>query len=288
VKPLVLAGVTASGKSTLAVTIAQEFGAAIVSMDAMQVYRGMDIGTAKLPPHERGGVVHHAIDIRDPDEAFTARDWVDLAEAVAQPVVLVGGTTFYLRAYLRGLVETPPVDPALRAELEALPDPWSRLREIDPLLAARLHPNDRVRVIRGLEVHALGGRPLGELHAADVGQERDVELLWIDHPGAYARVDARVLAMMSAGYLDEVSSLLGHGYGRDCKPMKSLGYAHLAAHLAGELELDEAVRRTQRDTRTLARKQRMFARARAWAATSAEDLDVARRAAERAFAGRRR
>lgn len=287
-KPLVLGGVTASGKSALAVRLAAEFGAAIVSMDAMQVYRGMDIGTAKLPEAERGGVTHHAIDIRDPDEAFTARDWVDLAEAVAGPVVLVGGTTFYLRAYLHGLVATPPVDPALRAQFEALPDPWTRLREIDPLLAARLHPNDRVRVIRGLEVHAAGSRPLGELHAGDAGVARDAEILWIDHPEAYHRIDARVLEMMEGGYLAEVRGLLSRGYGPDLKPMKSLGYAHLAAHLGGELELAEAVRRTQRDTRTLARKQRMFARARAWTPVLATDLDAARRAAERAFAGGRR
>jgi tRNA dimethylallyltransferase len=165
-----------------------------------------------------------------------------------------------LRAFLFGLVPAPAVDPALRARLETLDDPHAALQDVDPPLAAKLHPNDRVRVVRGLEYHALTNRRLSDAHAEDPHTRRDAEIVWIDAPDLYERVDARVFQMMGAGYLDEVRRLLAQGYGRQLKPMQSLGYRHLAAHLAGELALDEAVRLTQRDTRHFARKQRTFLR----------------------------
>lgn len=259
-KPLVITGPTGAGKSDVALDIAARHGAVVVSMDAMQVYRGMDIGTAKLPLSDRERVPHLCIDIRDPDEAFSAADFVAAADAAPGPKILCGGTPFYLRAWLHGLVAAPPVDLALRAELEALPDPHARLAEVDPPLAARLHPNDRVRVVRGLEIHALTGRRLSDLHAEDEGARRDAEVVWIDREDLYERLDMRVDAMMAAGYLDEVRALLDRGWSRSLKPLLSLGYRHLAAHLAGELPLDEAVRLTKRDTRHLARKQRGFLR----------------------------
>jgi tRNA dimethylallyltransferase len=161
---------------------------------------------------------------------------------------------------MQPLVETPPVDAALRAALEALPDPHARLREVDPVLAARLHPNDRVRVVRGLEVHALTGRPLSELHAEDPGTRRPCTVAWLDRDDLDAVIDARVDRMMEAGYLAEVERLLAAGVTRACKPMQSLGYRHLADHLCGELDLTEAIARTKRDTRRFARKQRGFLR----------------------------
>ncbi|MFZ5480311.1 MAG: tRNA (adenosine(37)-N6)-dimethylallyltransferase MiaA [Myxococcota bacterium] len=257
-----ITGPTGAGKSDLAVEIAERFGGVVVSMDAMQVYRGMDVGTAKVSPEVRARVPHFLLDVRDPDEDFSAADFVRETEAVVasgRPVVICGGTVFYLRAWVRGLVPAPPVDPALRATLEALDDPHARLREVDPVLAARLHPNDRVRIVRGLEIHALTGRPLSDLHAV-APPRREAEVVWVDRDDLYARVDARVEAMMAAGYLDEVRALLAKGYGRERKPMQSLGYRHLADHLAGEIPLEEAVRRTRRDTRNYARKQRSFLR----------------------------
>lgn len=259
-KPLVLLGPTGAGKSDVALRLAERHGATVVSMDAMQVYRGMDIGTAKLPAADRARVPHRCIDVRDPDQTFTAADFVAEADAVEGPVILCGGTTFYFRAWERGLVPAPAVDPALRAELEALPDPHRLLAEVDPALAARLHPHDRVRVVRGLEVWRATGRRLSELHAEDPQERRPCEVVWLDREDLYEALDRRVLGMMAAGYRDEVAGLLAAGWSRALKPMRSLGYLHLAAHLAGELELDEAVRRTQRDTRHLARKQRMFLR----------------------------
>jgi tRNA dimethylallyltransferase len=277
-KPLVITGPTGAGKTAAALRVGVQFGATIVSMDAMAVYRGMDIGTAKPSAEERACVPHRCIDVRDPSEPFSAADFVAEADATPDPKILCGGTPFYLRAWLQPLVDVPAVDPALRAELEALPDPWERLNAVDPALAARLHPNDHVRLVRGLEVHALTGRRLSELHDNDPRLRRDAEVVWLDRDDLYERLDARVDAMMAAGYLEEVRGLLDAGWDRALKPMGSLGYRHLAAHLAGEIDLDEAVRLTKRDTRHLARKQRSFLRA--LGLTPVSDLGDA---AERAF-----
>lgn len=271
-----LVGPTGAGKTDVSLEIAARYGATVVSMDAMQVYRGLDIGTAKVSVAERARVPHRCIDVRNPDEPFSAADFVAEADAVTGPVVLCGGTPFYLRAWLCGLVPTPPVDLALRAALDALPDPHARLAEVDPVLAARLHPNDRVRVVRGLEIHALTGRPLSALHAEDPHERRDAEVIWIDRDNLYERLDERVDAMMDAGYLAEVRGLLDQGWSRDLKPMQSLGYRHLAAHLAGEVPLDEAVRLTKRDTRQLARKQRGFLRSMGFSPTSDVNQAAAR------------
>jgi tRNA dimethylallyltransferase len=206
------------------------------------------------------------VDIRDPHEAFDAMDFAEMADAVidearagGRPVVVAGGTGFYLRALLFGLVETPPGDFPLRRELEALPDPHGALAEVDPVLAERLHPNDTVRIIRGLEVHRLTGRRLSDLHAEHSASPRYAAVcLWLDREDLDERIDHRVLRMMDRGYLEEVRGLLDQGVSPEAKPMRSLGYRHLAEHLAGEMDLEEAVRRTQRDTRKFARKQRTF------------------------------
>ncbi len=260
-RPLVILGPTGAGKTDHALRLAARYGATVVSMDAMQVYRGMDIGTAKVSRADRARVPHRCIDVRDPDEGWSAADFVTEADGVAGPVILTGGTTFYFRAWERGLVPTPAADPALRATLEALPDPHAALAIIDPVLAARLHPNDRVRVLRGLEVFHQTGRPLSALHAEDPQARRPAEVVWVDREDLYEGLDRRVDQMMADGCLDEVRALLDAGYSRALKPMRSLGYRHLAAHLAGEVALDEAVRLTKRDTRHFARKQRGFLRA---------------------------
>lgn len=261
---LVLAGPTAAGKSAAAMEVAERHGALLLSADAMQVYRHMDVGTAKPTAEEQARVPHRGIDLVEPDEPFDAGDFVRVADAAlaeGRPVVVAGGTSLYLRAMIRGLVKTPPVDPDLRAALEALPDPHAALSEVDPPLAARLHPNDRVRIVRGLEVFEATGRRLSELQAEHAAQADRVHAvgLWLDREDLRARIDARLGDMMAQGYLDEVRGLLER-YPRDLPPMQSLGYRHLAEHLAGEVSLDEAVRRTARDTWHLARKQRNWMR----------------------------
>jgi tRNA dimethylallyltransferase len=202
-------------------------------------------------------------------------------------IVVAGGTTLYVRAFLRGLVETPAVDPALRARFAALPDPHRALTEVDPALAARLDPRDKVRVIRGLEVHAQTGRALSQLHEAHASApDRWPSVVrWLDRPDLDERIDRRVVEMRGRGFTGEVEALLDAGYGRELKPMRSLGYRHLCDHLLDDLDLDEAFRRTARDTRRLARKQRTWMRGLALSPPDGVDpVETALRAAEAAFA----
>lgn len=262
---LVLAGPTAAGKTEAAIAVAREFDAVVLSADAMQVYRGMDVGTGKATPAERAAAPHFGLDLVDVDQPFDAAAFVAVADRVLAEhprVVVAGGTSLYLQALIRGLVATPPVDPGLRAEIEALPDLWAALSEVDPALAARLHPHDRVRLVRGLEVFRASGQRLSELHDAHAAAPDRVATvgLWLDRADLDARIEARVEAMLARGYVDEVRGLLDRGYARTLKPMLSLGYRHLCDHVLDGLPLDEAARRTVRDTKRFARKQRTWMR----------------------------
>jgi tRNA dimethylallyltransferase len=263
---LVLAGPTAAGKTAAALAVAERFGAVVLSADAMQVYRGMDIGTGKATAEEQARAPHYGLDLAAPDAPFDAARFVALADEVLARhprVVVAGGTSLYLQALIRGLVATPPVDAALRASLEALPDPHAALAAVDPDLAAELHPHDRVRVVRGLEVWHQTGTRLSALRAAHAAEPDRVDArgLWLDRPDLDERIGARVEDMLARGYVAEVQRLLDAGYGRALKPMLSLGYRHLCDHLLDGLPLDEAARRTVRDTRRFARKQRTWMRA---------------------------
>ncbi len=257
---LVITGPTAAGKTAAALEVDQKFGVRLVSADAMQVYRGLDIGTAKESADVLTRHPHAGIDIREPNESFDAQAFVEMADAIVgegQRVLIVGGSTFYVHAFLYGLVDTPDVDAELRQRLEAMEDPHAELVRVDPVLAERLHPNDRVRVVRGLEVFLLTGQRLSDLHAAHGDTPRhNARVLWLDREDLRERIDARVDAMMDAGYLGEVERLLQAGVSRQAKPMQSLGYRHLADHLEGLIGLDEAIWRTKRDTWRFARKQR--------------------------------
>ncbi len=286
---LVLAGPTAAGKSDAALAVAERLGAVVVSADAMQVYRGMDIGTGKLPLSARARVPHLCIDVVEPDEAFDAADFVRVADrAIAEgPAVVCGGTSLYLQALRRGLVQTPDPDPVVRAEVAAHPEPHRWLMELDPALAARLHPHDRVRISRGVEVFLQTGQRLSDLHDAHAAapDRVDARLVWLDRPDLEARIDARVLQMVGDGYVAEVERLLERGFSRELKPMRSLGYRHLADHLLDGIGLDEAIRRTQRDTRRFAHKQRTWRKALGGVDVDARDLDRVIEAARRALGG---
>jgi tRNA dimethylallyltransferase len=281
---LILGGTTAAGKSALAMELADRWGAGIVSADAMTVYRGMDIGTAKPSREERARVPHACIDVREPDQDFSVADFVAAFEAAStgqRHTLVVGGTPFYLSALVRPLAAMPSSDAAVRAQLEALDDPHSQLREVDPAAAQRLHPNDRMRVIRALEVHALSGQTLTDLHALG-GRTEPVaaECVWMDRDGLAERVDGRLSQMVEAGYVDEVRALLTAGWGAELKPMRAFAYRHMVACVVGELALDEALRLTARDTWQFARKQRTWARGMSW---EPADASAAREAAKRAF-----
>ena len=262
---LVLAGPTSAGKTDVAIEVALRFDAIILSADAMQVYRKMDIGTGKVSIEEQRLVPHEGIDIVDPDESFNAADFVALADEVMSRhdrVVVAGGTGLYIRSMIRGLVPAPPVDPDFRRHLEDSADLHELLGAIDPPLAARLHPNDRVRLIRGLEVHHSTGRRMSDLQAEHTTMPDRVQALglWLDRADLTDRINGRVHKMVDAGYVAEVKGLLESGYSRELKPMQSLGYRHFCAHLLDGLPLDEAIGLTQRDTRHFSRKQRNWKR----------------------------
>lgn len=283
---LIIAGPTAAGKTDAALEVARRFDVALVSADAMQVYRGMDIGTAKPDADTLARFPHACIDVRDPDQDFSVADFtreVQRVRRTARGVVVVGGTTFWLASLVQPLADLPEADAELRAELEALDDPHARLVAVDPVAAERLHPNDRVRIVRALEVHALSGRTLTELWAEGPGRAAiDAPVTWLDHDDLRPRLGRRLDQMMAQGYLDEVRGLVERGYGLEHKPMRSLGYRHLGDHIRQGLPLDEAVRRTERDTWRLARKQRTRGRGMDW---QRGDLDDVLRAAERLFGG---
>jgi tRNA dimethylallyltransferase len=267
---IVVVGPTAAGKTALALDVAQQLGAEIVSADSQQVYRGMDIGTGKATAAERARVPHHVIDVVDPDDEMTAARFVDLADAAiaaaaarGNPVVVAGGTGLYVRALLLGLFDGPPAADALRGRMagEAVAALYARLRDVDPALAERVDANDRKRITRGLEVFELTGEPMSEHQRRhdfrNVEPRYRARLIGLapDRDELYRRIDARVVAMMDAGFVDEVRGLRDAGYRPPLRSQQAIGYAQLHQHLDGAIPLAEAVRLTQRNTRHYARRQ---------------------------------
>jgi len=269
---IVVVGPTASGKSALAVELALCFGGEVVSADSMQVYRHMDIGTAKPGADERAGVVHHMIDMVEPDEEYTAARYMDEAARCVRGIiskgrvpVVAGGTGLYIKVLLGGLFDGPGADPALRERLlrEARgPDVGglhARLAEVDPQSASAIHPNNIRRIIRALEVYEITGRPISEHHRVHAFSQRGFKALKIglapERERLYEAIDARVDGMMERGLVEETGRLLEMGYSRDLKPMCALGYKETGAYLDGECTLDEAVSGIKRDTRRYAKRQ---------------------------------
>ncbi len=267
---LAVVGQTATGKTALAIRLAQALGGEIVSADSRQVYRGMDIGTAKPTPAERAAVPHHLIDVADPDEAFSLARYLELAAAAIAAIagrgrlpIVAGGTGQYLAALLEGWsVPRVPPQPELRARLEAEAAAGgpaalhARLAAVDPAAAAAIPPANVRRVIRALEVYGVTGRPISAQQARRPPPYR-VRTLWLTLPAPvlYPRIDARVERMMEAGLLDEVRGLLARGYGWDLPAMSGLGYREFRPYLAGETTLAAAVERLKFDTHAFARRQ---------------------------------
>jgi tRNA dimethylallyltransferase len=268
----VIIGPTAGGKSDLAVEVALRLGGEVVTADSVQIYRGLDIGSAKPTEAERRGVPHHLIDIVEPTERFTVSDWLAAAEAAVGEIqerekvpVVVGGTHLYIKAFLEGLFEGPDPDPALREKLRArgLTELRAELERVDPQAAARIHPNDERRTVRALEVFEQTGRPISEHQRQwDRGGVReDCVLIGLDWPveALNRRINARVKAMMEAGLLEEVRGLWAAGrLGPQAR--EALGYKQLVRHLAGDSTLEEAVEEIKIDTRRFAKNQRTWLR----------------------------
>jgi tRNA dimethylallyltransferase len=278
VRLVVIVGPTAAGKTELALRLAQHFGGEIVSADSMQVYRHMDIGTAKPSPAERAQVRHHLLDRVDPDEPFDAARFMEDARAIVRdlarsgtPVFVVGGTGLYVRALLGGLVSALPADENLRAAYRrqlrshGVSVLYSELQNRDSRAAQRIHPNDAVRIIRALEVITLTGRSLLEAQARHNFSDHPYDSLKIGlalpRPVLFDRIERRTQEMVRAGWREETKRLLDMGYATELKPMQSLGYRHMIRHLHGEIDLEETVRRTVRDTRMYAKRQETWFRA---------------------------
>lgn len=274
---LVVVGPTASGKTALAVRLAESAGGEVVSADSVQIYQRFDIGAGKPTPEERRRVPHHLIDAVAPMEPMDAARWVALADAAIADVrargrvpVVCGGTFLWVRALLFGLAPMPPADPRLRERHQALADAegrpalHARLAAVDPEAAARLAPNDLVRVSRALEVYELTGKPQTEWHASHGFRERRhaARLIGIRFtPEELSlRIEARVRAMLDAGFVEEVRGLLRDGF-RDARAMKSVGYRQVVEALdRGEAEPAALLPDIVRATRLFARRQRTWLR----------------------------
>lgn len=269
---VVIVGPTAAGKSDVAVELALALGGEVVSADSMQVYRGFDIGTGKLTPAQMRGVRHHLIDVAEPRERFSAARFAREADAAiariarrGRQVIVAGGTGLYVRALLTGLFETPDPDGRIRArhkrlrEREGMAALRAELERVDPDAAARIEPNDFVRTSRALEVFEQLKRPISALqqeHAARNAPRHRSLTLGLAPPRELLRerIDRRVDRMMEQGWLDEVRQLVARGHG-ESHPMGALGYRQLRAHVNGELDLEQAVCQTKRDTWRFARRQ---------------------------------
>ncbi|MFP6641061.1 MAG: tRNA (adenosine(37)-N6)-dimethylallyltransferase MiaA [Myxococcota bacterium] len=278
---VVVTGPTASGKTDLALSLAERFDGEIVNADSMQVYRHMDIGTAKPSPDERARVPHHLFDVVDPDTRYSAGRYAQEARAAARAIhergrtiFLTGGTGLYIRAFLHGLVATGEANTSLREELEDEQQQGARegqpqrlherLAELDPRAAETIHPHDVRRTIRALEIisqsgrsawavrqdHSFGQSPFRSLHLAiDPGREE-----------VAARIDERCRKMIDTGLLSEVRALRQRGYGPELRPMQAIGYRHINPVVDGADILSNAVEVMIRDTRRFARRQRTWLR----------------------------
>ena len=278
---VVVTGPTSAGKTALAIELAEKFGGEIVNADSMQVYRFMDIGTAKPTPEQRARVPHHLIDVVTPDVPYNAGRYVVEARRAASGiharrkiVVLTGGTGLYIRAFLEGLLAAGAADPGLRERLEredararAEGRPQllhERLRAVDPEAAARIHPNDARRIIRALEIVQHTGQPSAWLREAQRCADRPYRALQIAlDPGRETldrRIDAACARMLEAGLLREVRGLCERRYGAELAPMQAIGYRHLLPVVQGADTLRNALLAMQRDTRRFARRQRTWLR----------------------------
>jgi tRNA dimethylallyltransferase len=272
IKIVIITGPTASGKTGLAMELAGIFGGEIVSADSMQVYRYMDIGTAKPSKHERNDVPHHGIDIVDPDEDYSAaRFRTDAMEAIKEidsrgkKVFVVGGTGLYIRALTKGLFEGPGSVPELRerflrqAELNGRVSLYEELLEVDPAAASDIHPNNLPRIIRALEVYQVTNRPISEFQKTHAFKEEPFCYLKIGlkktRDVLYRDIERRVDRMMEEGLASETRNLIRMGYSGDLKPMQGLGYKEMVQYISGECTLAEAVSQIKTNSRRYAKRQ---------------------------------
>jgi tRNA dimethylallyltransferase len=263
---LLLAGPTAAGKSDVALLLAGQLSGEIISVDSMQVYRGLDIGTAKPSASERRQIPHHLIDIVNLNEAFDAARFGRLAQAAVREIqsrgrlpILCGGTGLYFQAFLDGLGESPPADPSLRAELEAAPlsELLCELEKRDPATFARIDRQNPRRVVRALEVIRLTGKPFSQQRADWSASSSPIPLFCITRQTVdlHARISARVELMFKRGLAEETKELLQHGLAENKYAMQAIGYRQVVEHLRGERNLPETIELVKIRTRQFAKRQ---------------------------------
>ncbi len=271
-KLIVIVGPTGAGKTAFAINLARRFNGEIVGADSMQIYRYMDIGTAKPTPAEQAAAPHHMIDILDPDQKFDAVTYAKMASDIIGRIIsrgrtafVVGGTGLYIKALIHGLFEEGPSDPAVRRRLRQQADSEGtdvlhrRLQKVDSAAAERIHPHDTYRMVRALEVFEVTGEPLTIFHKRHGFREKyfktlEFGLAW-PRKALYERINRRVDMMVSQGLEDEVRQLVASGYGIELKSMQSLGYRHLAAVINGDISMTEALTTLKRDHRRYAKRQ---------------------------------
>lgn len=275
---IVICGPTAAGKTALALELAERYPVEVISADSRQVYRLMNIGTAKPSAAEQALVPHHLLDVVWPDEAFDAACFAQLAGAAIGGVLargrlplLVGGTGLYIRALTEGLADVPPADPQVRAELQAYAESAGaealhrRLAGVDAQAAAALHRNDRVRVIRALEVFTLTGQPLSTWQREHGFRTRPYRLLKLglelERSTLYARIDRRAEAMFAGGLVEETEALLKAGYPAELKSLQTIGYREAVRLLRGVVSPGAALMELQQATRRYAKRQLTWFRA---------------------------
>lgn len=269
---VVLVGPTAVGKTALSLPIAQALDAEIVNVDSRQIYQYMDIGTAKPTPFQRAQVPHHLLDLLPPHQKSDAARFLEAASQVLDDLqrrrkraLIVAGSGLYLRALLYGLMPVPAAHEPLRQDLHAYADRYgapalhSRLQQVDSVAASQYHPHDRVRVIRALEVTYLTGEPFSNHQRRHQCQGQVSPYVGIaltrERAALYTRIEDRTDAMLAAGWLDEVKTLVTRGYTRECMAMNSLGYRELLAYVAGQTGWLDTVAEIKRATRRFAKRQ---------------------------------
>jgi tRNA dimethylallyltransferase len=287
---IAIVGATATGKTALAVALARRFPGRFeaVNADSRQVYRGMDVGTAKPTAEEREALPHRLVDIVDPDEPFSLGRWLELAKEALGEIwdagrvpIVIGGTGQYVWALLEGwrVPEVPPQE-ELRRALASQPvaDLLAELKRIDPVSQEYIQPGNVRRVVRALEVYHATGKPFSYWRTKDAPPFRSLVLgLRLPREELYERIDRRVDAMMAAGFLDEVRGLVARGYDCDLPSMSGIGYGELCRHVLGEMTLAEAVARTKTGSHRLARHQNAWFKAGDGRITWVETADTAAR-----------
>ncbi|MBF0302763.1 MAG: tRNA (adenosine(37)-N6)-dimethylallyltransferase MiaA [Desulfamplus sp.] len=271
-KIVIICGPTGIGKTGFAIEIARRFNGEIIGADSMQIYKYMDIGTAKPDKSERELAPHHLIDFLEPDKEFDVGKYMETADAAINDIssrsklpIVVGGTGFYIKALVHGLFRDRTVDADVIKRLEQEKDEkgshilHERLALLDPEAAQRIHPNDSFRIVRALEVVEVTGNPISAFQKQHgFSSQRYIPLkiaLYMDREELYQRIEQRVDIMIEQGFVDEVKSLINRGYGCDLKSMQSIGYRHICDFLCNSISWDETIRTLKRDTRRYAKRQ---------------------------------